>query len=251
MKIKLLIGTVMAFLIVCSVGCTANIEAQKNQAKAIRELGEAYLAEGKYTAAYQQLVKAEKLDPRDPYVHYALGNFYYGKGKYNQAIEEYKKALDLKPDLASVRNNLGTAYLAKGDWDAAIAWFKELIDNYIYVTPHYSLSNLGFAYYKKKEYQVSEKYYLEALNLEPKFIIALSGLGKTYLAMGKTNEAVAALKKAIELAPDIAELYLDLGNAYTVSRDLKKALQSYNKVVELAPNTPLARAAQEKGKKLY
>ncbi|MFH1977233.1 MAG: tetratricopeptide repeat protein [Pseudomonadota bacterium] len=251
MKTDRIAWTVMAFLTVCSVGCTANLEAQKNQATAIRELGEAYLAEGKYTAAYQQLVKAEKIDPRDPYVHYALGTFYYKKGKYDQAIDEYKKSLDLKPELASVRNNLGIAYLAKEDWDTAIACFKELIDNYIYITPHYSLSNLGFAYYKKKEYKVSEKYYLEALNIEPKFIIALRGLGKTYLAMGKIHEAVAELKKAIALTPDIAELYLDLGDAYTVSGDFKKALQAYNKVVELAPNTPLAREAKEKGKKLY
>jgi len=129
MKIKLLIGTVMAFLIVCSVGCTANIEAQKNQAKAIRELGEAYLAEGKYTAAYQQLVKAEKLDPRDPYVHYALGNFYYGKGKYNQAIEEYKKALTLNPYYSGeIYNSLGIVYVQKKMFKSAEEAFNKALE---------------------------------------------------------------------------------------------------------------------------
>ena len=251
MKIKRLTWAVVTLAMLCMISCTAYQEANKNRAKAVRELGEAYLAEGKYTAAYKQLVKSEKLYPRDPYVHYALGNFYYVKDKYDQAIDEYKKALALKPDLSPVMNNLGNVYLAKEEWDTAIACFKELIDNYIYVTPHYPLANLGFAYYKKKEYTLAEKYYLEALKLEPQFVIALRGLGKTYIATGKKHEALVQFKKAIAVAPNIAELYLDLGNAYAVSRNVEKALQAYNKVVELAPDTPLAIEAQEKGKQLY
>ena len=124
MEINRVAWTVLAFLMFCLISCTANLEAQ-NRARAIRELGEAYLAEGKDAAAYKQLVKAEKIYPQDPYVHYALGNFYLRKGKYDQAIDEYQKALDLKPDLSAVMNNLGIAYLAKEDWDTAIPCFKD------------------------------------------------------------------------------------------------------------------------------
>lgn len=232
------------------VACAANMEARKNQAEAIRKLGEVYLAEGKYTAAYKQLAKAEKMYPRDPYVHYALGIFYYRKGKFDQAINKYKKSLELKPDLASARNNLGIVYLAKEDWDTAIACFKQLIDNYIYVTPHYSLCNLGLAYYKKKEYKLSEKYYNEALKIEPKFIIALHGLGRTYIAMGRISEAIETLKKGIAISPNIAELYLDLGNSYLLLRNYKKALKAFRKVIELKPNTHLANEAEKKAQKL-
>lgn len=250
MKRYQLVGIVSALLMLGLISCTANLEAQKNRAEAMRKLGEAYLTEGKDSVAYKHLIKAEKLYPRDPYVHFDLGNFYLRKGKYDQAIAEYKKSLELKPNQASVINNLGLAYLKKGAWDTAIACFKELINNYVYVTPHYPLSNLGFAYYKKKEYKLAEQYYLEALKIKPKFVIALRGLGRTYIAMGRIPEAVMNLKKGIAISPDIAELYLDLGDAYSLGGNYKKAWKAYKRVVELKPDTSLAREAERKAKKL-
>ena len=38
-----------------------------------------------------------------------------------------------------------------------------------------------------------EKYYLEALRIEPTYWPALKGLGRTYVARGKAAQAVAAL----------------------------------------------------------
>ncbi len=227
------------------VSCAAGLEVRKNQEEALRNLGEAYIREGDYTAALRELLKAEKLYANDPYLQNDLGLTYMAKGKPDIAINHFKKAVEIKPDYTPAKNNLGTAYLAQKKWDDAIACFKEITGDLLYATPHYPLSNLGWAYYNKKEYRLAEKYYQDALKIEPEFVIALRGLGKTYIAMGRIPEAISILEKATKNSPRFAELYFDLANAYTLSRKYKKALSAYKKVIELAPDSPLAVDAQK------
>jgi tetratricopeptide (TPR) repeat protein len=145
---------------------------------------------------------------------------------------------------------LGNAYLNKKEWDTAIPYFKEVTNNLIYTTPHFPLSNLGWAYYNKKEYALAEKFYLDALQLEPKFVNALMGLGQTHIALGRIPEAVATFKKTVDIYPRFPQAYLELAKAYTLSREYKKALAAYNKIIELVPDSSLAQEATRKAKRI-
>ena len=227
------------------VSCAANLELRKNQEEALRNFGEAYIREGDYTKALGKLLEAEKLYAEDQHLQYDLGLVYMAKERLDLAIHHFKKAVEIKPDYTPAKNSLGAAYLAQKKWDDAISCFKEITGDLLYVTPHFPLSNLGWAYYNKKEYRLAEKYYQDALKIEPRFAIALSGLGKTYIATGRISEAIAALEKAVKNSPNSAELYLDLADAYRLSREYKKAFDAYSKVIELAPDSPLAVDAQK------
>jgi tetratricopeptide (TPR) repeat protein len=250
MKTYRLAWTVFAFLIFGIVSCTANLEVRKKQAEASRNLGEAYYLEGNYPAALGEFLKSETLYPGDPYLQNDLGLTYMAMKKMDLAIKHFKKALEIKPDYAPALNSLGTAYLNKKEWDTAIRYFKEVTENLLYATPHFPLSNLGWAYYNKKEYALAEKFYLKALEINPKFINALAGLGKTYIEMGRSSEAVATLEKAVKDYPRLGQLYLELARAYTLSGEYKKALDAYEKVVEFAPGSALAREAETEAQKI-
>ena len=227
------------------VSCAANLEIRKNKGKDFRNLGEGYMGQGDYTTALRELLKAEKLYNKDSRLQNNLGLTYMAKGKPDIAINHFKKAIKIKPDYTPAKNNLGTAYLAQKNWDKAITCFKEITEDLLYATPHFPLSNLGLAYYNKKEFKLAEKYYQDALKIEPEFVIALHGLGKTYIAMGRIPEAVSIFEKAVKNSPRFAGLYFDLADAYRLSRKYKKALDAYSKVVELAPDSPLAVDAQK------
>lgn len=247
MKIKAnwFICAASMFLLFFLVSCAANLEVRKNQEEASRNLGEAYMGQGDYTTALREFLKAEKLYSKDPYLQNDLGLVYMAKERIDLAIHHFKKAVEIKPDYTPAKNNMGTAYLAQKKWDDAIACFKEITGDLLYATPHYPLSNLGWAYYNKKEYRLAEKYYQDTLKIEPEFAIALRGLGKTYIAMGRIPEAVTILEKAARNSPRFAELYFDLANAYTLSQKYKKALDAYKKALEFAPNSPLAVEAEK------
>ena len=236
--------------IFCIASCTANLEMRKKQGKASRNLGETYMYQGDYTAALKELLKAEKMYSKDPYLQNDLGLTYMAKGKLEIAIDHFKKAIKIKPDYSPAKNNMGTAYLVKKEWDAAIACFKGVTEDLLYVTPHFPLSNLGWAYYNKKDYKLAEQYYLDALKVDSGFVIALHGLGLTYLKTGKVSEAVIALEKAVKKAPQVAVLHFDLADAYILARDYKRAIYSYEKVIELDKEGPLANKAKKKLQKL-
>jgi len=200
-KAKLIMLATSISLMLFLVSCAANLELRKNQEEALRNLGEAYMRQGDYTAALRKLLEAEKLYSKDPHLQNNLGLVYMAKGKPGIAIDHFKKAVAIKPDYTPAKNNLGTAYLAKKKWDDAIVCFKEITGDLLYATPHFPLSSLGWAYYNKKEYTLAEKYYQDALKIEPEFVIALRGLGMTYLKMGRISEALTFLGKVIEFAP--------------------------------------------------
>jgi len=206
MKIKAngFIRTASMFLVFFLVSCAANLEIRKSRGEDFRNLGEGYMGQGDYTTALRELLKAEKLYSKDSRLQNDLGLTYMAKGKPDIAINHFKKAIKIKPDYTPAKNNMGIAYLEKKDWDTAITCFKEITGDLLYATPHFPLSNLGFAYYNKKEFKLAEKYYQDALKIEPKFVIALRGLGLTYLKMGRISEAVTTLEKVIELAPGSA-----------------------------------------------
>jgi len=250
MKTYGFVRAVIVILILGSVACTANLQIRKDQEEASRNLGEVYYRQGNYPAALGEFLKAEKIYSGDPFLQNDLGLTYKDMKKMDLAVKHFKKAIEIKPDYAPAKNNLGTVYLDNQEWDTAIKYFKEATENLLYATPHFPLSNLGWAYYNKKEYALAEKFYLKALEIDPKFINALAGLGKTYIAMGRSSEAVATLEKAVKDYPRLGQLYFDLARAYTLSGEYKKALDAYEKAVKFAPDSALAREAKRKAAKV-
>ena len=236
--------TACTLLILLVASCGPNKAELRRREIAQRDLGSQYLLAGDSTTALKHLLEAEKLYPKDHILQNYLGLAYMAKNSPDLAIEHYRKALKLKSDYAPAKNNLGAAYLEKKDWDAAIAVYQELTGDLLYATPHFPLSNLGFAYYQKKQYKKSEKYYREALKLEPTHPPALRGLGRTYVAMGRGAEAVAALSLVVERCPEFAGAHYDLARAYMLLRNYKRAKAAYRKVVELNPGSPEAAEAK-------
>ncbi len=244
MRKKQLLWTVCWVGILVLSACAADKSDVRKREIAWRDLGKQYYLAGDYTTALKYLLDAENLYPNDHILQNYLGQVYLAKGKPELAVKHFKNAIRLKPDYAVARNNLGVAYLEENKWDDAIAVFKEVTDDLLYATPHYPLTNMGYAYYKKKNLKESEKYYLDALALESNFPPALRGLGRTYVAMGKGAEAVAALTAATDLYPEFAEAYYDLGEAYVLLKNVPKAKSAFEKIVQLKPDSPEAREAK-------
>jgi type IV pilus assembly protein PilF len=227
------------------IACAGDQEKRKKQSRVTRNLGEAYMQQGNITEALREFMKAEKFYANDHLLHNDLGLAYMMKERFDKAEYHFNKAIALRSEYAPAKNNLGTVYMARKEWDAAIEQFKTVAGDLLYATPHYPLTNLGIAYFNKKDYTSAEKYYLDALDLQPDFALALRGLGKTYIALNKIPEAVLTLEKAVNTLPQSADLHMDLGNAYHMQGQAQKALFSYQKVKSLVPDSPLSEAAQK------
>jgi len=227
----------------------ASPERNQALAEATRNVGEAYLSGGNLIAALRELKKAEALDANDHITQFDLGLTYYYRDRYDQAIGHLQRAIQLKPDYAPAINTLGNTYSAMGQWDKAIETYEKIIEDAFYGTPHFALSNMGVAYYQKKDYARAEHYFLEALRLNPDFINALAGLGTMYIDQGRYDEAVVKLARAVRKDPKVGKLHFELGRAYRGQGDTVQARAEFAKAAELAPDTPIAADAQKELKK--
>ncbi len=247
MKIRTWLCCSVCLLVVAGMaGCGLHVsQKDTKEAESIRNLGEAYLAEGDYTHALRELLKAEKMNPDDPFIQDDLGLAYMGKGSPAQAVSHFKNAIELKPDYSPARNNLGTAYIALQEWDKAIECFKKVNKDLLYATPYYPLTNLGYVYYMKKDYSTAENYYKQALEQKTDFPEALHGLGQVYVAKGQYEKAVKILKQAVKKAPKAFPYYMSLGKALTLNGDYNEAVNTYKRAAALAPDTPQASEAED------
>ena len=226
-------------------GCMfGNGALKKQRARNSRDLGEAYMAEGKYTRALRAFLNAYSLNPDDPFLNNDLGLVYLSKGDPEKAVFHFRKAISINPEFSPARNNLGTAYIALNEWDKAIDCFMKVKDDLLYATPYYPLCNLGYVYFVKKDYARAEKYYRQALDLEPDFPKALDGLGQVYLATGEYGKAIRMFKKAIAKVPTAAPIYMHLARAYEAGHEYDRAMDAYKKAAAVGKDTPLADKAE-------
>jgi type IV pilus assembly protein PilF len=247
-KTKRIISVLMILVLsMAAVSCATPSKTknppEKSEAAIKRDYGEAGIMQGDYTSALRDLLASVEMDPNDPVTHNDLGIAYTKKKQIDKAIYHFKKAIELKPNYSQAKNNLGAAYLDNQDWDAAIACFKEVAEDLLYPTPHFALANLGWAYFNKRDYQQAELYYRKAIDIQPNFIVAISGLGQTCLAMGRYPDAIDAFEKAVMFGSRFPQLHFQLAQAYELAGQREKALVAYGRVIELAPNTDLARDA--------
>ena len=192
---------ILSALLLTFASCAQDRAALKKRADANKELGLAYMMQSKYISALEYFLKAEKLNPKDPYIQNNLGLVYMIKKRPDNALIHFKKAYALKPNFMPALNNAGSAYLALKKWNEAIACFEKVYSDILYATPHYPLSNMGRAYYNKKEYFFAEKYYRKSLKVAPDFQTSLYGLLEVYLKTKEYEKANSLFKKIIAFNP--------------------------------------------------
>jgi tetratricopeptide (TPR) repeat protein len=87
----------------------------------------AYLGNGEYAKATEELRIVIAANPRNPVAYLSLGRVLFATDKNDQAITAYKKALEIFPDYGDAHYYLGLAYLKAKKIDDARTEFKETV----------------------------------------------------------------------------------------------------------------------------
>ncbi|GAH37474.1 unnamed protein product, partial [marine sediment metagenome] len=148
---------------------------------------------------------ALKWDPYEGGLYYDLGKIFMERGLYNTALKYFKES-EKYFDLRGLPQNLAIVYLAKGETDNAITELKRAISYQLREETMPPLYNeLGNTYLKLEKYELAETAFMDALKIDPNFVMAHYGLAGTYLGQNKIEKALVELKKVVELAPDSEE----------------------------------------------
>ena len=224
----------------CSIG-----DASRKKAAYHYQMGLSYLGENNVTGALVELTEAEKLEPDNPELLNYLGLALYRKNKFVLAEQKYLRALELKPNFSEVRNNLGVDYLELKRWDEAIAQLKIVTDDIFYGNQEAASMNLGLAYFGKGDYSKALTIMRGVVNSDSKNTRAMVNLGRIYLAMEKTDEAIFEFNRALKLNRGYANAHYYLGLAYMQANDKKSAATSFREVLRIAPDSEIGQLSRD------
>ena len=242
--------TLIIFLLGVLVSCSQNRELVGKRARAKAQLGGELVAAGKPGAGLKHLRDALELDPENADIHHELALGYRNLRKDERALYHFNRALTLRPVFPEALNNLGTLCLMMGQWDRAIEAFQKELNINTYNTPHFAYNNMGFAYFKKKEYEKAMENYRSALRLFYAYPSCHRNLAMVYDTLNRHEQAVNAYKQAISYAPDEPGAYLELGRLYLKLGRVEEARKALKRTITLDAHGPYGDEASRSLKRI-
>ena len=168
--------------------------------------------------------------------HYLLGYILFREGNPKLSIAAYMDAGRYRPPSALDLEAIGADYFLMEDYDGADQWLSKSVA--LAPTDRHARYYLGRAQYNRKHFTEAAQTFAECLKLDPRNARAEDYLGRSYEALGRTEDAIAAYRRAIVLdggATRNQEPYLDLGNLLVDNNRPGDAISYLTEAVAIAP----------------
>ena len=185
--------------------------------------------------AYSELLKD---DPKNARMLNQLGIAYQELGDTNQSERSYKKAVHADKTYVSAINNLGALEYSKNHYGKAIKYYRKAIamrdgdQAVIY-------SNLGYAYFGRREYPRALTAFSRALALDPDIFSRKSGAGAIVQQRSSTDPGMLYFL--------VAKSYAKAGDAEQAAHYLKVARDDgYKDFVSAKTDPDFARVIKDR-----
>ena len=218
------------------------------------QVGGDHMANGRSALTLREFLAAEKLDPKNAQVHYALADAYLARGKRAESEKHVRRALELFPDYHDARLFLTALLLVEQRYADAIPECNRLIDDPTFEAPWRALTNRAWAEYKLGRAKDARDSLVQAREYRENYWPATLALAIFEGDAGHRVEAIRLYKDIIALAPGpavesevnyrIAQLYVSLGKR-------KEAVGHLTTSVARAPESQWAKKSQESLKRLH
>lgn len=146
----------------------------REAAKLNTQLGIDYARQNQDDLALEKLQRAVKQDPSLAEAHAALAFVYARRGDVKAADGHYRRAVELNPGDPSTQNNYGVFLCAHKRAADADRFFIAAAQNRQYRTPEAAWTNGGVCARKIPDLPKAQRYFREALRINPRFSDALA-----------------------------------------------------------------------------
>ena len=252
-------------------------------------LVKSYLYSGDYKATLEALGKLDQKTNEtkkiEQEVSYLLGSEEFNKGNFDVAEKYFKQSLQSnlnKEFYKKAQYWLGQTYYQKGDYKSAIATYSKLENETADGFPEREQLDydLGYAYFKAKDFASAQEYFKEYLRFPKQEFKADAELrlADTYYANNQLNEAleiynktenvsdytlyqkslalgfkgdtvakIAELKTLISKYPNseyVDDANYEIGTAYAQNDDFNNSNSYFDKVIQSSPDKDLVANSQ-------
>jgi Flp pilus assembly protein TadD len=131
----------------------------------------------------------------------------------------------------------GISLAERADIYMARKMFREAIETYGKIQPitAATLNKIGIAYQQQFEPEEAQKYYGQAIQLDPNFAEAINNLGTVFYMRRDYRRATKLYKHALKLEPLSATIHINLGMVWLAQHNDKEWQSSFQRALELNP----------------
>ena len=152
-------------------------------------LGAQYLKQNNLDQAIAKLEKAVEQQPNLALAHTYLAFAYERYGETEKAAAHYSKAVKLDPNDPIALNNYGTFLCRQNNMTQSLQYFERAAANRRYQTPDAAMTNAGICAKKIPDYASADKYFRDAIRLNPRNVNAHYHLTDVNLELDNLDEA--------------------------------------------------------------
>jgi tetratricopeptide (TPR) repeat protein len=214
------------------------LEKNPGNFAALKGIGYSFLLQDRPAEAERYFRDAQAAVPEEPLNNTNLGVALALLGREREAIFYFEKALSKKPNDPAIHENLGQAFEALGDKDQATYHFEiaKRLEPDIMVD-HQRKVSAGNRSSSPRSSEISElleqaarleqlnkfpeaqKYYEEALRLDPENIAVHNNFGISLAEAGRLTEAISHFETALRIAPDDRSARENLARALRLKQE--------------------------------
>jgi type IV pilus assembly protein PilF len=250
----------LLFLLICvallsgcastNTGSELRPRASSNEAAmANLNLGIEYMRTGDLESALDRLNRAHQADPNYFATHNAYGLLYQRLGNNTLAERHFRRAISLNSNDSASKNNLGSFLCQNRRFREAEQIFLSAAANPLYDTPEMAYANAGTCAIMNDEKVLAEKYFRQALSINPGIPTALIQMATLSYEQGNYLSARGYLQRYQAVARNTAASLLlgirierQLGDRNAVSSYEMQLRNNFPDSVELQQiNEPLRR----------
>jgi len=161
---------------------------------------------------------------------------------HRQARRWAEKALALDDTLADAHNALALAKQAEWDWSAAERGYRRAIE----LNRSYAVARVSYAIhlYAMQRFEEAVDQAKHAQQLDPVSPFINTWAGAAYFLAGRTDEAMASLRRTLELEPGYSDASIILARSYVTLGQYHEAIAELDKAMTFGARGPFVLAAQ-------
>ena len=156
------------------------------------------------------------------------------KAEMEKALEEFKKASEIYPDYPDAWQQLGLAYFRLGNNQLSLQSYEKALK--LNPSEATTYGNMGIIFFQKGDIAKAIGLYQEAIKLDANYADAYLNLGSCYGTKGEFAKAADNFLKCIQLEPENAQANYFLGITYKSLNNAAEAKRYLEKAAQLNPS---------------